>query len=113
MECKFCGTINNDDFKFCSDCGKQLNSEKCKYCGEAIEQGKTICTSCGEYQKVGYRLCPTCNKEISNEYKHCPYCGERIQVSNSINSLSVRETIIIVISIVLLGIMVFMVDLIW
>ena len=74
--CSFCGTVNNEDAKFCIGCGKKIEhiqntpvetevkeeitakesvepvaetmvKKTCKACGSVMEDGEIFCTQCG------------------------------------------------------------------
>ena len=48
MKCKNCNAEINDDAKFCSNCGQNLNSKNlCSSCGIEIEEGVKFCGNCG------------------------------------------------------------------
>ena len=48
MECKACGTINNDDAIFCKQCGVRLDGKKvCKSCGAENDLDAKFCNKCG------------------------------------------------------------------
>lgn len=47
--CSFCGTINENNSRFCKNCGKPL-----------------------------FRICPLCNSRLSDDDKFCNQCGNEI-----------------------------------
>ena len=54
MECKACGTVNNDDAIFCKQCGVRLD-------------GKKVCNSCGAENDFDARFCNKCGASITND----------------------------------------------
>ncbi|MCL2116524.1 MAG: zinc ribbon domain-containing protein [Methanobrevibacter sp.] len=61
-ECGNCGTLNEQDSKFCEKCGNALNLEKtlepkpnrinqidCPFCGQKIPMNAGKCDHCGEW----------------------------------------------------------------
>lgn len=52
-QCKKCGTILRDDFRFCTHCGEPCNlGETPKYAG--------VCARCGNKMRPGEEFCPVC-----------------------------------------------------
>jgi len=48
IKCPSCGALNDDNAKFCSECGMKLSSSThCTNCGAKIEPGKKFCGECG------------------------------------------------------------------
>ena len=45
--CKKCGTECNAAFKFCPNCGADLEDNKCKNCGTELIEGAKFCVNCG------------------------------------------------------------------
>lgn len=51
ITCQECGEKNEKDSKFCSNCGKSLDTEKfCSNCGKKIENDDNFCPHCGQKQ---------------------------------------------------------------
>ncbi len=61
MKCNRCGTENNEENKFCTNCGNELLSEN--------NPQEIICDECGEKNKP--------------ENNYCIYCGERLKTTAS------------------------------
>ena len=48
IPCIKCGTMINEDIKFCPECGtNQTEKLKCKDCGAEIQSGTKFCPECG------------------------------------------------------------------
>ncbi|MDY0234984.1 MAG: zinc ribbon domain-containing protein [Gudongella sp.] len=52
VKCPSCGTINDTEKKFCSECGTKLQQEApqvryCGSCGAEVEEGLKFCGECG------------------------------------------------------------------
>lgn len=46
IQCSKCGTLNNDEFNFCSNCGKKIDIVECPNCHKLIDLEST-CINCG------------------------------------------------------------------
>lgn len=78
--CSGCGTLNPADARFCTGCGRSLQTppeaenEVCHSCGKAVIPGAKFCPHCGE----GLILkCAGCGHELKPGQKFCPECGTR------------------------------------
>lgn len=78
--CSGCGTLNPADARFCTGCGRSLQTppeaenEVCHSCGKAVIHGAKFCPHCGE----GLILkCAGCGHELKPGQKFCPECGTR------------------------------------
>lgn len=78
--CSGCGTLNPADARFCTGCGRSLQTppeaenEVCPSCGKAVIPGAKFCPHCGE----GLILkCAGCGHELKPGQKFCPECGTR------------------------------------
>ncbi|MEK5030514.1 SPFH domain-containing protein [Paenibacillus sp. FSL R7-0302] len=78
--CPGCGTLNPEDARFCTGCGRSLQpppaaeNEVCPSCGKAVIPGAKFCPHCGE----GLILkCAGCGHELKPGQKFCPECGTR------------------------------------
>lgn len=47
-KCDKCGQKLNDDAKFCSKCGKSVESKKCTNCGKEMNGDSQFCEYCGK-----------------------------------------------------------------
>ena len=54
--CENCATENNDDSKFCSNCGESLKSG---------DETKRFCSTCGSEVPLGSNFCISCGAEVS------------------------------------------------
>lgn len=64
MKCNKCGTENNNENKFCTNCGEDLTAE--------TQPQKNICNSCG------FENAPTNN--------YCVTCGEKLKAPNNVKN---------------------------
>ncbi len=55
-KCLKCGTLNEEDSKFCVNCGVIMKSDEspennvtCPYCGSSIPSNASKCKNCGEW----------------------------------------------------------------
>lgn len=55
----------------CPHCGRPLCTDKCSFCGEALEDDESFCTSCGN-SRQGIK-CPTCG--TLNFRSFCRHCN--------------------------------------
>lgn len=51
--CSVCGTVNNENAKFCFECGNKLEEQK-------------VCPQCGRTYKEGMKFCPQCGASLIN-----------------------------------------------
>jgi len=54
--CENCATENNDDSKFCSNCGESMKSG---------DETKRFCSTCGSEVPLGSNFCISCGAEVS------------------------------------------------
>jgi len=54
--CDKCATENNDDSKFCSNCGESMPD---------IDETKRFCSTCGSEVPLGSNFCISCGAEVS------------------------------------------------
>lgn len=77
IKCPECSSINNEDAKFCSYCGKELKlSRSCPSCGKKIKSGIKYCPECGA--NLQERICPKCKTIIKPGAKFCHECGRQV-----------------------------------
>lgn len=75
IKCNKCGSIINDNQKFCPECGTKIGNF-CKECGARLsKKGQKYCPECGALQIF---ICPKCKNEIDEQSKFCPECGEKL-----------------------------------
>jgi len=92
LECQQCGQINDDDTKFCTNCGFKLsgdkiNAIKCPNCGINNKINSKYCINCGtilneDIKSTNKFYCPYCGSELGPNVSKCKYCGEWVQKSN-------------------------------
>lgn len=45
--CPYCGTINDDNAKYCKKCGKAI-AKVCPSCGQTVDGDSDFCNHCGK-----------------------------------------------------------------
>lgn len=88
--CAECGTENDPEAKFCTNCGadivkQQMYKQVCRQCGSEIEEGSKFCPNCGAEIKVedeSENRCPNCGNLLEEGSKFCPNCGQAIAIEN-------------------------------
>jgi predicted nucleic acid-binding Zn ribbon protein len=45
--CPACGTENEAEAKYCSECGQRLREGQCKFCSAPLKEGAKFCSECG------------------------------------------------------------------
>lgn len=71
--CPKCGTRNDSDALFCSNCGGKIRENVCPYCNNPIEPGTDFCEVCHRY--VCEDHCSFCSSPLSQSDSVCPECG--------------------------------------
>lgn len=75
--CAHCGTDNEREAKYCSECGERLQAPgKCPSCGAAVLPGADICEACGEWLLEGQ--CKFCYAFLEEGAQFCAECGNPI-----------------------------------
>ncbi|TYB31142.1 MAG: zinc-ribbon domain-containing protein [Candidatus Mcinerneyibacterium aminivorans] len=85
MKCKYCGTTNEDNRKYCLNCGMPLEYGKmlnCYSCGVSVKPKYKYCPECGVDLKLK-RRCPDCNILINYDDKFCKNCGRKLDKINT------------------------------
>lgn len=74
--CRNCGAVNGADTKFCAKCGHKLGGVKCAECGTVNEEGTKFCTKCGK--KLDGAKCSKCGAINDDGTKFCVKCGTKL-----------------------------------
>ncbi|GAE07630.1 SPFH domain-containing protein [Paenibacillus sp. JCM 10914] len=78
--CSACGTLNGEDYKYCSGCGQSIHKGstnesgttiRCSDCGHPIPPQAKFCHHCGD----PYHACPACGHDHSVGDETCGHCG--------------------------------------
>ena len=73
MECKNCGTENEESAVYCKNCGARLDGKiKCFSCGTLNQPDAAFCIGCG-VRIDGKKVCPECG--ALSDGKFCQSCG--------------------------------------
>ncbi|MGN1093349.1 MAG: zinc ribbon domain-containing protein [Candidatus Neoclostridium sp.] len=73
MECKNCGTENEESAVYCKNCGTRLDGKiKCFSCGTLNQPDAVFCVGCG-IRIDGKKVCPECG--ALSDGKFCQACG--------------------------------------
>ena len=70
-KCKYCGSLVEDNDKFCSSCGASEFNKICPNCGSEITGA--YCPNCGTKANQKAKVCPECGTEYYSNA--CPNCG--------------------------------------
>lgn len=62
--CKACGTVNEVEKKYCTDCGSALPS-----------------ATLFDLYRLLHPSCPSCHAIVSTSYRYCPSCGKLLKQS--------------------------------
>ena len=92
MICKYCGKENNDNNRFCVNCGKELDRDSlltCDVCGKDNPVGSIYCIKCGRLltqpsdssspKITNKKLCPKCSYKNDEKNNFCINCGESLE----------------------------------
>lgn len=71
-----CACGNENEGKFCSNCGNPKPEGWVCSCG-AANTGK-FCTNCGKKAPEANAACPNCGKAVEGSPKFCPECGHNL-----------------------------------
>jgi len=75
--CPTCGNENEQEAKYCSECGESLQpAGQCPKCGASILPGADICEVCGEWLLEGQ--CKFCYAPLEEGAKFCGECGNPV-----------------------------------
>ncbi|MBK5245180.1 MAG: SPFH domain-containing protein [Eubacteriaceae bacterium] len=77
--CRKCGKFNEEDMKFCSNCGDKLATSKieCYSCQTLIDDNVKFCPGCGNSMQK--KVCETCNTANLPGMKFCSECGTKLE----------------------------------
>ncbi len=77
VKCPHCGSENQGDAKFCSNCGKEVVlSKSCPKCNAKVQATAKFCPECGN--SLQESQCPKCGAAAKPGAKFCPECGEKL-----------------------------------
>ena len=68
MFCVHCGAQQEDGAKFCTSCGKPLDTEEQK-----PEKQNVFCVHCGAQQEGDSRFCTSCGKPLDTPSRKIPW----------------------------------------
>jgi membrane protease subunit (stomatin/prohibitin family) len=78
--CPECHTNNPAGVKFCSNCGKDLQTRVktmvCPYCSSEIPESIKFCGNCG--RNLEPPKCPGCGAALAHGTKFCSECGTKV-----------------------------------
>ena len=87
-KCSYCGSQNEDESLFCTECGKELpKGIGCPHCGASVNEGDVFCTECGKRIDVVPQAtsseptkpkCPHCGALINEGDAFCMECGKKL-----------------------------------
>lgn len=77
--CPKCGRENEEDSKFCAECGTAKPAEESEWiCECGTKNTGKFCTNCGKIRPEA-KFCPGCGRKIDNPNdKFCPECGHKL-----------------------------------
>lgn len=100
-KCKYCGSQNEDDNLFCTECGKELpKGMVCPNCGTFLDVGHTFCSNCGkkiEEQVVPddslslLRKCTYCGAVLDEDDMYCSSCGKKVEEQSEPDVIQVLQ----------------------
>ncbi len=77
--CQNCGTVNEQDVKFCCECGGKLtvpSAAGCPGCGAQNAPGTKFCGECGgKLETASAAGCPNCGAQNAPGTRFCGECG--------------------------------------
>ncbi len=75
--CKYCNNENNEEFIFCSYCGKRIDGKKeCPKCNNLLDENAKFCGFCGT-RVDNKKECQNCHQEIEANLDFCSFCGSK------------------------------------
>lgn len=102
-KCRYCGSQNDDDSLFCSECGKKMHQGRvCPYCGSGISDDDVFCANCGKKVKellspdalvASQRKCHNCGMLLDQDDVFCPNCGIKLREPELFEKVSKPNTI--------------------
>lgn len=105
MNCKFCGTENENTSKYCIGCGQELEKDNnsnllnCSNCGTSNEKENTFCISCGTKLSTEHKvknLNQGKNKKNRNKSKNYKKNRNNTRDVNKRNTLNLKPLLITV-----------------
>ncbi|MCR4602596.1 MAG: zinc ribbon domain-containing protein [Prevotella sp.] len=71
--CPKCGTMNDQEARFCASCGELLRMGNCPNCGSELDPEADFCEVCHQYVRPD--LCSFCGAHVNPNDSFCPECG--------------------------------------
>lgn len=100
IKCNNCGTTNNKDSKFCSQCGSIVNDATCNACGSKVSPDVKFCPDCGSplsqldnSQKKSETIVSTGEDKIKMWSRGPLEFAKRIEVDNVKGTFTKKVTI--------------------
>lgn len=76
IRCPRCGSMNDREKNFCSNCGEKLTIE-CPHCESQIAADSKHCPECGwDLRKT--KICQNCQNPLEEDEKFCSKCGTQV-----------------------------------
>jgi len=76
-ECPQCGTANDQEARFCAECGFDfLGKTTCPECGAKVNPGADICEACGAWLLDD--VCKFCGADVEEGQVRCGECGNPV-----------------------------------
>lgn len=77
MYCEKCGHLNENDAKFCENCGNPLDNEK------IVKDNPRKCPNCGKTYQEGDKFCESCGKSLNTDKEKSD--TQRLRAANDEN----------------------------
>lgn len=73
VACPKCGTINDEEARYCASCGELLRKGSCPNCGSELDADADFCEFCHHYVRPD--ICSFCGAHFHETDPYCPECG--------------------------------------
>ena len=70
------GVLEQKEVQTKTDSTSSVETITCQDCGEKNEAGSKFCSNCGKSLDTA-KYCANCGKKIENDDKFCPHCGQK------------------------------------